>query len=190
MKIIRKIIQKVSRLFVDLFIKLLVLDGRFYKFLSLYYPNSNPQKRVDFLRKFRKVHIGKKVYIDESVWIDNKYPQYLFIEDNVVVANGARLLTHDSSLNGMSNIANKVKKTILKKNCYIGAGAIILPEVTVGENAIVGAVVTKNVPANEIWGGNPAKKISTVGIYYEKSKNSSDYSEVRDIKKNFTRPQN
>ncbi len=46
----------------------------------------------------------------------------------------------------------------------IGAGATILPGVTVGENAIVAAaaVVTKDVPANEIWGGNPARLIKVI----------------------------
>ena len=190
MRIIRTILKKVARFFTDCMIKILTLDGRFYKFLSLYYPNSNPIRRVDFLRKFRKINIGKNVYIDESVWRDNEYPQYLFIEDNVVVANGARLLTHDSALNGMYEFPNRVKKTVLKKNCYIGAAAIILPGTTIGENAIIGAgaIVTKNVPPNEVWAGTPAKKIITIKEFYERAKNSKDYSDIKKIKNNYTRP--
>ncbi len=51
------------------------------------------------------------------------------------------------------------KRVHLKKNCWIGAGSTILPGVTIGENAVVGAasVVTKDVPNNAIVAGNPAK---------------------------------
>lgn len=48
---------------------------------------------------------------------------------------------------------------LIKRNAWIGAKAVILPGITVGENAVVagGAVVTKNVPANTVVGGNPAR---------------------------------
>jgi len=57
-----------------------------------------------------------------------------------------------------------VGKTTVKKGASIGAGAIILPGVTIGINAIVGAgaVVTKNIPDNSIVFGNPAKIIRTL----------------------------
>ena len=53
------------------------------------------------------------------------------------------------------------KPVVLKRNCWIGAGATILPGVTVGENAIVGAgsVVTKDVEPNTAVAGNPARLI-------------------------------
>lgn len=52
-------------------------------------------------------------------------------------------------------------KTLVKRGASIGAGAIILPGLTIGENAKIGAgsVVTKDVPDNETWVGNPAKKM-------------------------------
>lgn len=58
----------------------------------------------------------------------------------------------------------KVFVNRIKRNAWIGASAIILPGVTVGENAIVaaGAVVTKDVPDNMIVGGNPAREIRKI----------------------------
>ena len=51
--------------------------------------------------------------------------------------------------------------TVVKRGASIGAGAVILPGVTIGERAMIGAgaVVTKDVPADEVWAGNPAKRI-------------------------------
>ncbi|WP_456379219.1 acyltransferase [Lutibacter sp.] len=58
----------------------------------------------------------------------------------------------------------KSKKLTIKNNVFIGAHSTILKGVTIGENSIVGAgsLVAKNIPANEIWGGNPAKFIKKV----------------------------
>ena len=55
------------------------------------------------------------------------------------------------------------KPIIVQRNAFIGVRAMVLPGVTVGENAIVGAqaVVTKDVPACEIFACNPARKIGT-----------------------------
>ncbi|MFT3754066.1 MAG: acyltransferase [Paludibacter sp.] len=53
----------------------------------------------------------------------------------------------------------ELQRTLIKKGASIGAASVILGGVTIGENALIGAgsVVTKDVPANELWVGNPAK---------------------------------
>ena len=78
------------------------------------------------------------------------------IEDHVSIAANTQILTnnHDEQQHRIL----LCKPVVIKKNAWIGAGATILPGVTIGENAIVGAasVVTKDVPANTIVVGNPA----------------------------------
>ncbi|GAI01951.1 unnamed protein product, partial [marine sediment metagenome] len=63
-------------------------------------------------------------------------------------------------------ISNRKGRVILKKNCKIGANSVILPNVTIGENSVVGACSVirygTNIPANEIWVGIPAKKIGEI----------------------------
>ena len=56
------------------------------------------------------------------------------------------------------------KPVIIENSVFIGAQSIILKGVTIGKNSIIGAgsVVTKNVPANQIWAGNPARFIKNI----------------------------
>ncbi len=88
----------------------------------------------------------------------------IIIEDEVMI--GPRVSI--TSENHPSNISTRKTlipaKVIIKHNAWIGAGATILPGVTIGENAVVaaGAVVTRDVPANAIVGGVPAKVIKTI----------------------------
>ncbi|BEV05544.1 acyltransferase [Chryseobacterium gambrini] len=79
------------------------------------------------------------------------------LEDNVFIGPNA---TFTNDLFPKSkNKEFKLIKTLVKKGASIGANATILAGVTIGQNALVGAgsVVTKNIPDNEIWVGNPAK---------------------------------
>lgn len=86
------------------------------------------------------------------------------IEDNVSIAANTQILTnnHDEKEHRIL----LCKPVVIRKNAWIGAGATILPGVTIGENAIVGAgaVVTKDVPTNTIAVGNPARIIRHVDI--------------------------
>lgn len=84
------------------------------------------------------------------------------IEDDAQVAANVQLISNNHDIHDRKILV--CKPVVLKKNCWIGAGASILPGVTVGENAIVGAgsVVTKDVEANTIVAGNPAKVIKHI----------------------------
>jgi acetyltransferase-like isoleucine patch superfamily enzyme len=93
------------------------------------------------------VTIEEDVFVGHSVaFINDTYPR---------ATSGGRLQTEADW---------KVEKTLVKRGASIGSGATILANVTIGENAIVGAgaVVTKDVPANTIVAGNPARVLRTV----------------------------
>lgn len=84
------------------------------------------------------------------------------IEDGAMIAANAQLISNNHDLYERQIIT--CKPVHIGKNAWIGAGATILPGVTVGDNAVVGAasVVTKDVPADTIVAGNPAKFIKRI----------------------------
>jgi len=94
------------------------------------------------------------------------------LQNNVKIGGGTKVYDTDfHSLNASDRLdhkkdmANKKKaKVTLCDNCFIGAGCIILKGVTIGEGAMVaaGSVVTKSIPAWELWGGAPAKFIRKI----------------------------
>lgn len=108
--------------------------------------------RVAMYRK-AGVHIGKPKGFGGHVWIDMWAP--VTIDENVLFAGYNFILTH--SWMGTPKVA-PVK---IGKNAEIGLRAIILPGITIGENATVGAgaIVTRNIAANTVVAGNPARLI-------------------------------
>ena len=85
---------------------------------------------------------------------------YINAKDGVVIEDFVQIGSH-CSLYSVSSIDNKEGKIILKKNCKIGSHSVIMPGVTIGENAIIGAFsfVNKDVPNNVVVAGVPIKKI-------------------------------
>lgn len=83
------------------------------------------------------------------------------IEDNVQIGPN---VTFTNDKYPRAKQAFELQRTLIRKHASIGAGAVILGGITIGENAMIGAgsVVTKSVPANELWVGNPAKFIRKI----------------------------
>lgn len=105
----------------------------------------------------RFTSLGKGVFINSGcTFLDMGG---ITIEDDVYIAPDVKLLTeyHPEAPTQRHNLLTK--PIVIRRNAWIGAGAIILPGVTIGENAIVGAgsIVRHDVEANTIVGGNPAK---------------------------------
>ncbi|MEI7829313.1 MAG: sugar O-acetyltransferase [Prolixibacteraceae bacterium] len=106
--------------------------------------------------------IGKNVFINhDCTFLDIGG---ITIEDDVLIGPKVSLITEGHPLNPAERKALLVKPVVIKRNAWIGAGATILPGVTIGENAVVaaGALVSKDVPANTIVTGVPAKVFRTL----------------------------
>ncbi|MDQ3843573.1 MAG: sugar O-acetyltransferase [Bacteroidota bacterium] len=110
----------------------------------------------------RFIQIGKNVFINHACsFLDMGG---ITIEDHVLLGPKVNLITENHPLDPTDRRTLICKPIVIKRNAWIGAAATILPGVTVGENAVVaaGAVVSKDVPANTIVGGVPAKIMKTI----------------------------
>jgi acetyltransferase-like isoleucine patch superfamily enzyme len=110
----------------------------------------------------RFITIGKRVFINHACSLLDMGG--ITIEDDVLIGPKVNLVTENHPLDPADRRALICKPIVIKRNAWIGAAATILPGVTIGENSVVaaGAVVSKDVPANTVVGGIPAKFIRSV----------------------------
>jgi acetyltransferase-like isoleucine patch superfamily enzyme len=103
------------------------------------------------------VVIGHNVTVKCGVWLWDG----ITVEDNVQIGPGV-VFTNDKYPRAKQPF--ELQRTLIKRYASIGAGAVILGGITIGENAMIGAgsVVTKSVPDNELWVGNPARFVRTL----------------------------
>ncbi len=116
-----------------------------------------------FYTNFGKfIILGKDVFINHACsFLDMGG---ITIEDKVLIGPKVNLVTENHLLDPEDRRTLITKPIVIKKNAWIGAGATILPGVTIGENAVIaaGAVVSKDVPDNTVVGGIPAKFIKSI----------------------------
>jgi len=142
-------------------------DVKLSKFINLYGCSVGDNTKIGaFVEIQKNAFIGKNckisshTFVCEGVTIEDD----VFVGHNVAFVNDSfpRATAKDGKLQTEADW--KVEPTLVKKGASIGSGSTILANVTIGENALVGAgsVVTKNVPANTIVAGNPAKILRKV----------------------------
>lgn len=106
--------------------------------------------------------IGKHVFINHGCsFLDLGG---ITIEDHVLIGPQVKLVTENHPINPTERRGMMASSILIQENAWIGAGATILPGVTIGKNSVVaaGAVVSKDVPENTVVGGIPAKPLKNI----------------------------
>ncbi len=130
----------------------------------------NPRKLRPYFMRRMGCKVGKGCFIGSQVKIDQGHADMIILEDSVSIAAGSRLLCHQRDFSDYCvgddymKLGYVIKPIVLKKGCLIGMESFVMPGVTVGEGAIVGAgsMVTKDIPAWSVAVGRPAKVIKQI----------------------------
>ncbi len=127
------------------------------------------EKRTKWLKKHNFFYeMGENCHFQPRILPAD--PKFIKLHNNVAIASNVTFITHDimhKVFNGMHKNAGGYKSHLgcieIMDNVFVGSDVKIMPGVRIGPNAIVaaGAIVTKDIPQGEVWGGVPAKKIGT-----------------------------
>lgn len=133
------------------------MTNRFKNWKKPKIKEGKPTKYNWVVQGVKGLKLGKYTDIGAFTYINSK--EGVVIEDWVQIGGGAKIYSENT-------IDQTKGKIVLKKNSKVGANTVILPDVEVGENSIVGALsLVKSgtrIPDNEIWAGRPAKKIGEI----------------------------
>jgi heptaprenylglycerol acetyltransferase len=135
------------------------LINRILQLLTMFMPGGEGL-RV-WLHRWRGVRIGKRAFISYNVVLETGFPHLITLDDDVFIGIGAIVIAHFQD-----HLQDSFRGVRIGKRAFIGPGAIILPDVEIGEGAVVtaGSVVTRSVPAMTMVQGNPAVPIAKCGV--------------------------
>ncbi len=124
--------------------------------------------------------VGKNTSI-EKARIDVSHCWLISIGNNVTLAPNVYLLAHDASTKKYLGYT-KIGKITIEDNVFVGADTVVMPNVKIGKNSIIGtrSVVTKDVPPNTVYVGNPARFICTLDEYLDKNRQKLETNPVYD----------
>lgn len=110
----------------------------------------------------KNISIGKNVFINSGCRFQDQGG--IFIDDGALIGHNVVLATLNHDMDPKRRSTLHPAPITIGKNVWIGANATVVPGVTIGDGAVVaaGAVVTKDVPANSVAAGVPAKIIKTI----------------------------
>lgn len=116
-----------------------------------------------WLQRVRGVVIGKDVWIGQNVYIDEIHPTDVSIGDNCVISLRTSIISHFYSGPRRPTGNGKV---VIERDVFIGPHCVVLPNVTIGEGAVIraGTVVSRNVPAHTFWGPPAAEALGVATV--------------------------
>lgn len=117
------------------------------------------------------LRVGKNFLRMHGVILDPSHCWLINIGDNVTLAPRVHILAHDASTCHHLGYA-RIGRVDIGDNVFVGADTVILPDVVIGSNSVIGAnsTVTKDIPANMVAAGNPAKIICSIDQYIARNK--------------------
>ena len=129
-----------------------------------------PRKVRPWVLKKIGCHVGKDIFVGDSVKIDAGHADLIYIGDHAHITGGCRLLCHQRSLlhyrkgDDAAKLPYKLGEIHIGKGVMIGMESLIMPGVTIGDGAIIGAysLVNKDIPAWTIATGRPAKVVKEI----------------------------
>lgn len=146
-----------------------------FRNLELRWARTSPKRYIAFLKK-KGVQIGNNVGLanPKTISIDITRPSLVTIGSNVRINQGFKIITHDwvgmVLKNCKNELINSSGKVVIGNNVGFGDNVTLLKGVSIGDNCFIGfgSVVTKDIPANSIAVGVPAKVVATIDEYYAK----------------------
>lgn len=129
-----------------------------------------PRKLRPILIRKMGCHVGENTFFGDYVRMDTSYANMIYIGDYTHITSGCRLLCHQRDLTGYcvgdnaADLGYRIGEIHIGKGVMVGMETLIMPGVTIGDGAIIGAgsIVTKDIPAWTIATGRPARVVKSI----------------------------